>query len=56
MVFCNDDYYNLKAKEKPNASATELIISKHRSGSTGTIDLIFEKNISAFKNCIKREE
>lgn len=56
MFLYNDDYYNLKAKEKPNASATELIISKHRSGSTGTIDLIFEKNISAFKNCIKREE
>lgn len=56
MFLYNDDYYNLKAKEKPNASATELIISKHRSGSTGTIDLIFEKNISAFKNCIRSEE
>lgn len=56
MFLYNDDYYNLKAKEKPNASATELIISKHRSGSTGTIDLIFEKNISAFKNCLRSEE
>ena len=46
----------MKTKEKPNASATELIISKHRSGSTGTVDLIFEKNISSFKNCVKREE
>lgn len=56
MFLYNDDYYNMKAKEKPNASATELIISKHRSGSTGTVDLIFEKNISSFKNCVKREE
>lgn len=56
MFLYNDDYYNMKTKEKPNASATELIISKHRSGSTGTVDLIFEKNISSFKNCVKREE
>lgn len=56
MFLYNDDYYNLKNKEKPNVSASELIISKHRSGSTGTIDLIFEKNVSTFKNCIKSEE
>lgn len=56
MFLYNDDYYNMAAKEKPDITTTELIISKHRSGSTGTIDLIFEKNFSNFKNCIKSEE
>ncbi len=50
-----DDYYN-KPKEKTNVSLTELIIGKHRNGSTGTIELIFEGNMSNFRNFAKREE
>ena len=56
MFIYNDDYYNMSTKEKLNLSPTELIISKHRSGGTGTIDLMFEKNLSCFKNLIKSEE
>lgn len=56
MFLYNDDYYNFKAKDRPNLSLTELIISKHRSGSTGTIELMFERNMSNFKNYLKSEE
>lgn len=56
MFLYNDDYYNFKAKDRPNLSLTELIISKHRSGSTGTIELMFERNMSNFKNYLRTEE
>lgn len=50
-----DDYYNKPAGEveENNISVSELIIGKHRSGATGTIELLFEKNISNFRNYIK---
>ncbi len=50
-----DDYYN-KQNEASNNSVTELIIGKHRNGSTGTIELLFEKNMSNFRNYLKAEE
>lgn len=55
MFLYSDDVYNQKAKDKTTVSEMDLIIAKHRNGSTGTIKLIFEKNISNFKNCIKSE-
>lgn len=50
-----DDYYNKPAGavEENNISISELIIGKHRSGATGTVELLFEKNISNFRNYIK---
>lgn len=50
-----DDYYNKPAGtvEENNISISELIIGKHRSGANGTIELLFEKNISNFRNYIK---
>ena len=49
-----DDYYNPDPKNlSGNTSITELIIGKHRSGSTGTVELLFEKNLSNFGNRIK---
>lgn len=52
-----DDYYNPdKYKDvSSNTSVTELIIGKHRSGNTGTVELLFEKNFSNFGNRIKSE-
>lgn len=51
-----DDYYNKAASEQANTSVTELIIGKHRNGSTGTIELLFEKPMSNFRNYIKKTE
>lgn len=48
-----DDYYNKTTIEENNVSLSELIIGKHRNGATGTIELLFEKNISNFRNYIK---
>src|SRR5574344_95218 len=51
-----DDYYNKKAEDKSNTSLTELIISKHRNGGTGTIELLFERDMSNLSNYIKKQE
>ena len=51
-----DDYYNKQAEEKTNVSVTELIIGKHRNGGTGTIELLFERDKSNFRNYIKKNE
>ncbi len=49
-----DDYYNKQmGQEENNISISELIVGKHRSGATGTIELLFEKNISNFRNYVK---
>lgn len=51
-----DDYYNKSAGDNSNVSITELIIGKHRNGGTGTIELLFERDMSNFRNYIKKEE
>ena len=51
-----DDYYNPDPKNlSSNTSVTELIVGKHRSGNTGTVELLFEKNLSSFRNYVKKE-
>ena len=50
-----DDYYNKPAQEQTNISITELIIGKHRNGNTGTIELLFERDKSNFRNYVKKE-
>ena len=37
-----DDYYNKAARTDNNTSLSELIIGKHRNGTTGTINLLFK--------------
>lgn len=51
-----DDYYNKPTGDSSNVSITELIIGKHRNGGTGTIELLFERDMSNFRNYIKKEE
>lgn len=51
-----DDYYNKISNETNDVSVSELIIGKHRNGSTGTIELLFEKTMSNFRNYIKKDE
>ena len=50
-----DDYYQAVKElgEAPDPSLSELIIGKHRNGSTGKIDLLFRKSTSTFLNFIK---
>lgn len=55
FIYC-DDYYKFKSKDRPTLSPIELIISKHRSGSTGTVDLMFERTYTNFKNVARSEE
>ena len=45
-----DDYYNKEARRDDNASITEFIIGKNRSGPTKTIELMFRKDTSTFVN------
>jgi replicative DNA helicase len=43
-----DEYYKHDQAEESEISTTNLIISKHRNGATGTIDLSFLKKIGKF--------
>lgn len=52
MFLYSDDYYSKDAKSNPT-SLVELIIGKHRNGERGTVELLFEKNISNFKNYLR---
>ena len=56
MFLYRDDYYNKAAAEQTDTSITELIIGKHRNGGTGTIELLFERSMSNFRNYIKKTE
>lgn len=51
VLFINrKDYYDAKKDQKEKIVPAELVIAKHRKGSLGTIDLLFELNMSSFKN------
>lgn len=56
MFLYRDDYYNKEARTEDNNSISELIIGKHRSGPTATIELLFKKNTSTFLNLRKEKE
>ena len=45
-----DDYYNKEARRDDNASISEFIICKNRSGPTTTVELLFKKDTSTFVN------
>ncbi len=57
VLFINrSDYY--KAKEQLDASknvVADIIIAKHRKGSTGKFQLLFELNMSNFRNYLATE-
>lgn len=51
VLFINrKDYYEAKKDQKEKIVPAELVIAKHRKGSLGTIPLLFELNMSAFRN------
>ncbi|OGI09289.1 MAG: replicative DNA helicase [Candidatus Melainabacteria bacterium RIFCSPLOWO2_02_FULL_35_15] len=47
MFIYRDEYYN---PETPNKGETEVIIAKQRNGPTGRITLLFQPNITKFRN------
>ena len=53
MMLYRDDYYN-PATERPGVA--EVNIVKHRSGSTGKVDLYFSREYTQFSNYSKQEE
>ena len=60
MFIYRDEYYK-KAEEEDEVTKasskgeSEIIIAKHRNGSIGTIKLLFQGNITKFKNPIKTD-
>ena len=57
VLFINrKDYYDAKKDQKEKIVPAELVIAKHRKGSLGTIDLMFELNMSAFRNVLRESK
>lgn len=56
VLFINrKDYYEAKSEKKESVVPVELIIAKHRKGSTGVINLLFELSMSNFRNYMKAD-
>ena len=53
MFLYRDDYYNQDSEKK---NIAEVIIAKHRSGSTGSIELLWLSNYTKFANIEKYRE
>jgi replicative DNA helicase len=53
MFLYRDDYYNPETEKK---NIAEVIISKHRSGSTGTVELLWLGNYTKFANIDRYRE
>ena len=61
MFIYRDEYYNKSeeeddAQKAANKGMAEVIIAKHRNGAVGTVELLFQGNITKFKNKMKVEE
>ena len=56
VLFINrKDYYEAKSDKKESIVPVDLIVAKHRKGSTGLINLLFELNMSNFKNYLRAD-
>ena len=61
MFIYRDDYYKKVEEEGEEAAAksangeSEIIIAKHRNGPVGSVKLLFQGNITKFKNPIKTD-
>lgn len=56
VLFLNrKDYYEAKTEKHETIVPIDVIIAKHRKGSTGLYRLLFELNMSNFKNYINTE-
>ena len=52
MFIYRDDVYDEVSDRK---NVAELIIAKHRNGPTGTVELYFQRNLTQFRNALKRD-
>ena len=52
MLLYREDYYN----EEDNPNIAKIIVAKHRNGSTGTLDLFFNKPCTTFRDLSLKEE
>ncbi len=56
VLFLNrKDYYEAKSDKRETVVPIDVIIAKHRKGSTGLYRLLFELNMSNFKNFVSTE-
>ena len=61
MFIYRDEYYKNAndeeemAEKASNKGEAEIIIAKHRNGPVGTVKLLFQSNITKFKNPIKTD-
>ncbi|MCQ2739133.1 MAG: replicative DNA helicase [bacterium] len=61
MFIYRDDYYKSAADEEEmaekamNKGEAEIIIAKNRNGPTGSVKLLFQNNITKFKNPIRTD-
>jgi replicative DNA helicase len=51
LMLYRDEYYN---PNTPDRGIAELIIAKHRNGPTGTIKLLFDSEVTQFKNLAQK--
>ena len=57
VLFINrKDYYEASKDQRETVVPAELIIAKHRKGSLGTVDLMFELNYGAFNSAVKNNK
>jgi replicative DNA helicase len=52
MFLYRDEYYNREKTEKPGIA--EVIVAKHRNGPTGSVELMFRKELTRFENLERR--
>ena len=61
MFIYRDEYYKKADEEEDetlkvmNKGESEIIVAKHRNGPVGTVKLLFQGNITKFKNPIKSD-
>jgi replicative DNA helicase len=52
MFLYRDEYYHREKSERPGIA--EIIVAKHRNGPTGTVELMFRKELTRFENLERR--